>query len=245
MQPIHEREALKHYYQDSERAGAYVDTRFRSPRGRVLHRAQVGILNQLIRARQIDTALELATGPARLTRDILGLKRGVGVDASPQMLALARAALDPTVWELRQADIYELSLAERFPLVFSFRFQRHLEDAPRAIVLSRVREHLQPDGRFVFDAPNVVVEASIRRSKPHAFPIYDKLWSPDELTRELDAAGFELERLHPTLRWHGIQRWISRAGESFLLGPCTWAVAQLERLPGDQPLEWTVECRRR
>ena len=245
MQPIHEREALKRYYQDSERAGAYVDTRFRSPRGLVLHRAQVRIVNELIRAHGFDSALELATGPARLTRDIRGLRRGVGIDASPQMLELAKATLDAAIWELRQADIFELALNEQFPLVYSFRFIRHLEDAPRARVFERVRAHLLPEGRFVFDAPNVVVEAPLRRAKPEAFPVYDKLWSRTELAQELADAGFEISKLHPTLRWHGIQRLVSRAGESVFSSPCTWLVAQLERWPGREPLEWTVECRRR
>ena len=156
----------------------------------------------------------------------------------------ARRVVDTKVWTLVEADAYELDLAERFPLVYSFRFIRHLERDARARIYEVVQRHLEQGGRFVFDAPNEVVEAPIRRAKPEKFPVYDKLWTREELIDELQAEGFTVERLVDVMRWHGMQRVFSKVFERSLQTVGTSIVGALERLPGHEPLEWTVVCRR-
>lgn len=244
MKPVREREELKQYYQDDARARAYVSKRFQAPRGRVIHQTQVATLNEIIRVNGLTRALELAPGPARVTREIVGLRSGVAVDASPQMLEQAARFVDPGVWRLAHGDVFDLELAERFPLVYSLRFIRHLETEQRRQIFEVVLRHLEDGGRFLFDAPNVVVELPIRRAKPHLFPVYDKLWDRDELIAELSDAGLRVERLIGCMKWHGVQRVVSKLGERVLNGFGTRVVATLDRLPGREPLEWLVVCRR-
>jgi len=244
MQPVHEREELKRYYQDEKLASAYVDERFLTPRGAVIHRTQVDVINDLVAGLADPRALEIAPGPARVTREIRGLVGGVAADASPQMLAIAARAVDTKTWNLVEADAYELDLGQKFPLVYSFRFIRHLEQEPRRRIYDVVANHLEPGGWFVFDAPNEVVEAPIRKAKPEAFPVYDKLWKRDELIGELEGAGFEVVRLVGVMRWHGVQRVVSKAFEHTLRSVGTSLVGALEKVPGREPLEWTVVCRR-
>jgi SAM-dependent methyltransferase len=244
VKPVHEREELKEYYQDDERARGYVAERFVAPRGRVIHRTQVDTINELIRANGLTRALELAPGPARVTREIRGLVSAVAVDASPQMLEIAAKVTDPAVWKLIQGDIFELDLGESFPLVYSLRFIRHLEAEQRSRVFDVVQRHLAEGGYFVFDAPNVVVELPIRRAKPHLFPVYDKLWDRHELVTELAAAGFRVERLIGCMKWHGVQRVVSKISERVLNRLGTYVVNTLDRLPGQEPMEWLVICRR-
>ncbi len=244
MQPVHEREKLKTYYQDEKLAQEYVAKRFRDPRGAVIHREQVDVVNGIIAEHRIANALELAPGPARATREVHGLTRGVAVDASQQMLDIARAVVDPAVWDLRQGDIYDLDLGETFPLLFTFRFIRHLKRDQRARVYEVVRRHLDTGGWFVFDAPNVTVELPLRTAHPEKFPVFDELWQQDELRKELAAEGFTVERLCGSMKWHGIQRVVSKVFSYGLTGVGTAIVGALDRLPGDEPLEWTVVCRR-
>ena len=137
-----------------------------------------------------------------------------------------------------------MALGESFPLIYSFRLIRHLQHEQRQRVFARVMEHLLPGGRFVFDAPNVVVEGPIRRAHPEKFPVYDMLWQRDELVAELESAGFEVEQLDGLMRWHGVQRLVSRLGAGGLAPLATAIVRGLDTLPGSQPLEWTVLCRR-
>jgi SAM-dependent methyltransferase len=243
VEPVHEREELKEYYQDDALARGYVAKRFTTARGRVIHRTQVAVINDIIQTHGLTRALELAPGPARATREIAGLRSGVAVDASPQMLEIARRAVDPRIWRLVEEDIFELSLGERFPLVYTLRFLRHLETEPRHQVYEVVRRHLEEGGFFVFDAPNVVVELPIRRAKPHLFPVYDMLWSREGLVEELATAGFRVERLVGCMKWHGVQRVVSKLSERVFNGVGTQVVGALDRLPGRQPLEWTVVCR--
>ena len=243
MTPIHERDDLKKYYQDEDRVDSYVDTRFQNARGRVIHRNQVATINQVIQSRGIQQALELAPGPGRATRDIQGLKEGIALDASPQMLAEASQWVDGNIWDLQEGDIFDLDLGRKFPLIFSLRFIRHLKEEQRKIVFSRVRDHLKENGLFLFDAPNIVVELPIRKAKPHLFPVYDKLWSEKELISELEDAGFAVESLVGIMKHHGVQRIISKLTEKMFLSAGTALVSALDTIPSRNPLEWMVVCR--
>ena len=81
----------------------------------------------------------------------------IGVDASPGMLAVARAAADEAGVservDLRLGDLREPPVTERVPLVICpFRSLLHMEtEAEKLRALRAARSLLAPDGRFVFD----------------------------------------------------------------------------------------------
>lgn len=85
----------------------------------------------------------------------------VGVDLNPAMLARAEARakeaeLPRGALTLRREDMRVLSLRRRFPLVIApFNALLHLYEAEDfAACFERVRRHLAPGGRFVFDVRN-------------------------------------------------------------------------------------------
>ncbi|HLU68933.1 MAG TPA: class I SAM-dependent methyltransferase [Kofleriaceae bacterium] len=109
------------------------------------------------------TVLELACGSGRVTTALVREgHRVIGLDLSRPMLAraaaragrLGRAARERV--HLVRADMRRFALARRFPLVvMAFNSFEHLYTrVDVAACLARVREHLEPGGRFVFDVQN-------------------------------------------------------------------------------------------
>jgi SAM-dependent methyltransferase len=82
-----------------------------------------------------------------------------GIDLSQPMLDSLEAHLQSSPKQVRarvryrQGDMREVRLRQRFPLVIApFNCVLHLYDRPdMEAFLARVREHLAPEGRFVFD----------------------------------------------------------------------------------------------
>jgi SAM-dependent methyltransferase len=102
--------------------------------------------------------VELAVGTGRIAVPIA--KAGIlvmGVDASPQMLRVARKYAEAEgvadLVDLRLGDLREPPVAERVPLVICpFRSLLHMEtEAEKLRALVGARELLEPGGRFVFD----------------------------------------------------------------------------------------------
>jgi SAM-dependent methyltransferase len=102
--------------------------------------------------------VELAVGTGRIAVPIAeaGLPV-IGVDTSPEMLAVARAAAESTgvseLVDLRLGDLRDPPVSERVPLtICPFRSLLHMEtEAEKMRALRAVRRLLEPDGRFVFD----------------------------------------------------------------------------------------------
>jgi SAM-dependent methyltransferase len=102
--------------------------------------------------------VELAVGTGRIAVPIAraGI-RVIGVDSSPGMLAVARAAAEETgvsaLVDLRLGDFREPPVPERVPLVICpFRSLLHMETENEKLrALRAARELLAPHGRFVFD----------------------------------------------------------------------------------------------
>jgi SAM-dependent methyltransferase len=102
--------------------------------------------------------VELAVGTGRIAVPIAQAGVDViGVDSSPAMLAVARAAAEDAGVavriDLRLGDLRDPPVAERVPLVICpFRSLLHMEtEGEKLRALHAAHALLEPDGRFVFD----------------------------------------------------------------------------------------------
>jgi len=102
--------------------------------------------------------VELAVGTGRIAVPIAEAGVAViGVDSSPEMLALARAAADAAgvggLVDLRGGDLREPPVAERVPLaICPFRSLLHMEtESEKLRALEAARDLLEPGGAYVFD----------------------------------------------------------------------------------------------
>lgn len=109
-------------------------------------------LLKLIGDEPVDTLLDLGTGTGRileLLKDVY--RRGVGVDASRDMLAVARANLDRSgivKASIRHGDIFNLPLdGQDFDLVVIHQVLHFLEQPQQAI--TEAARMLRPGGRLV------------------------------------------------------------------------------------------------
>ena len=102
--------------------------------------------------------VELAVGTGRIAIPVA--QAGVpviGVDSSPEMLAVARAAGEAAGvadrLDLRLGDLRDPPVSERVPLVICpFRSLLHMEtEVEKLGALAAARSLLEPDGRYVFD----------------------------------------------------------------------------------------------
>jgi SAM-dependent methyltransferase len=110
-------------------------------------------------ARETEGPLvELAVGNGRVAIPVAREtgRRVLGIDASPAMLAQARARADEAGvdLELRQGDMRELELGEPAGLIYvPFRSLLHLPTwGDRRRVFERVHASLRPGGRFAWNA---------------------------------------------------------------------------------------------
>lgn len=171
--------------------------------------------------------VELAVGNGRVAIPVAVATRRcvIGIDASPAMLAQARArASDAGVQlDLRQEDIRDLSLAEPAALVYCpFRSLLHVPTwADRRRTFERVAASLRRGGRFAWNAfafdPHLAARVDGRRQVDHVVPhvihysigenridivrddgARSSLWwaTKNEWLGLIDVAGLELEALY-------------------------------------------------
>lgn len=141
------------------------------------------------------TLLDLGTGTGRML-ELLGpqIERGLGLDLSLDMLALARARLDRAGLRhcsVRQGDIYDLALPkDSFDVIIIHQVLHFLEDGARAI--QEAARVLRPAGRLlVVDfAPH---DLEFLRDE-HA---HRRLgFAPETVTQWMKAAGLEVVLQH-------------------------------------------------
>src|SRR5207302_4651772 len=139
----------------------------------------------------VRSLLDLGTGTGRML-ELFGpeIERGLGLDLSLDMLAMARARLDRAGLRhcsVRQGDIYDLALPrDSFDLVIIHQVLHFLDDSARAI--HEAARVLRPAGRLlVVDfAPHDL--EFLRDEHAHrrlGFP-------PETVTQWLNAAGLEM-----------------------------------------------------
>ena len=122
---------------------------------RRLHAADAAVeaeIQQALADRPFRSLLDLGTGTGRML-ELLGpgLERGLGIDLSLDMLALARARLDRAGLRhcsVRHGDIYDLALPRNsFDVVIVHQVLHYLDDGARA--LREAARVLRPQGRLL------------------------------------------------------------------------------------------------
>ncbi|MDO6963543.1 ArsR/SmtB family transcription factor [Rhizobium alvei] len=106
----------------------------------------------MVGERPVDALLDLGTGTGRLLQLFEKLyRRGVGIDASREMLSIARASLEKAgvaKASIRQGDIFNLPLdGGQFDLVTIHQVLHYLENPE--IALEEASRMLRPGGRLV------------------------------------------------------------------------------------------------
>ncbi len=122
---------------------------------RRLHVADAAVEQAVVDAladKPFRSLLDLGTGTGRML-ELLGpgLERGLGIDLSHEMLALARARLDRAGLKqcsVRQGDIYDLNLPhDSFDVVVLHQVLHYLDDGARAV--REAARVLRPQGRLM------------------------------------------------------------------------------------------------
>ena len=236
-------------YQKDYIAKSYVDERFSKPLGRVQHQCQVECLNSIIERYKARYILEIACGPARLTADVRGFRKGIAIDSSDQMLQIARQRVSNSgKWEFINADAFSINLSDRFQLIYTFRFIRHLRLPERMKLYKRFHRLLDKKGIFVFDAVHYEKIAFVRHLENRGQEkIYDKVYATSrELEDEVSTAGYELLELKGVIHHFYLQAGISRISNKLRKDNIAVKVIRsLERIRLGRPLEWIVRCRKR
>ena len=198
---------------------------------RKLHVADAAVedaIRSALADKPIFALLDLGTGTGRML-ELFGpeIERGLGLDLSLDMLALARARLDRAGLKncsVRQGDIYDLALPrDSFDVVIIHQVLHFLDDSARAI-REAVRV-LRPGGRLlVIDfAPHDL--EFLREEHAHR-----RLgFAPETVTQWLEAAGLDIVRqqtLPPGPQGKiAVSLWLARDPRIVLATPKTREVA--------------------
>jgi tRNA threonylcarbamoyl adenosine modification protein (Sua5/YciO/YrdC/YwlC family) len=137
--------------------------------------------------------LELGTGTGETARRLLEAHPDaflVGVDASAEMLAVARSALPADRVDLRVGGIEEPLPDGPFDLVASALCVHHLSGAEKADLFGRVLSVLRPGGRFVL--ADVVVPVDPADATTPLTPGFDRPSPLSDQVGWLVDAGFEV-----------------------------------------------------
>jgi tRNA (cmo5U34)-methyltransferase len=150
-------------------------------------------------AAQIDasTVLELGIGTGETARRVLAANPRalvIGIDASSEMLARARAALPPERVELLEGRLEDPLPVGPFDAVVSVLAVHHLDGHGKADLFRRVSSVLTAGGRFVLG--DVIVPEDPSEVVTPIDGDYDTPSTIDEQTRWLRDAG-----LSPHIRW--------------------------------------------
>lgn len=194
---------------------------------RRLHVADDAVERAVIEAlegKEFRSVLDLGTGTGRML-ELIGpqVERGLGIDMSPAMLAIARAHLDRAGLRhctVRQGDIFDLALpADSFDVVLIHQVLHYLDDGAGAI--REAARVLRPGGRLlVIDfAPH---DLEFMREE-HA---HRRLGFPTEtVTQWMNAAGLDLmlqRNLSPEPESDGkiaVSLWLGRDPRMLLASP--------------------------
>jgi ubiquinone/menaquinone biosynthesis C-methylase UbiE len=237
------------YYRDNAVVDAYVHKRTAQPLNGTLHAAQIRMLRRLLAQRRGATVLELAPGPARLTAELpLSSGRGLAVEFSEGMLAAAGQRMRNTPgWTFVRGDGFSLPVRDAaIDFAFTLRFIRRFQPGERDRIYLELHRVLKPGGTLVIDAQNRAVSLPHRRERGlDSYPVFDQLYTPDELRTELENAGFRLLELDGMIRHATLQRRLNRLRHRGLGGVARLLIGALEYAPLGNPSTWMVVCEKR
>jgi ubiquinone/menaquinone biosynthesis C-methylase UbiE len=216
----------------------------------MLHEQQIARMRQVIQEADPARVLEIAPGPARLSSELAADLRGreTLMDASAQMLAQARSRLHSIGVRspaLVQADAFKIPFNQAFDLVYTFRLIRHFDAGDRTRLYAQIAQALRPGGILVFDAINDRAARPYRERDDSACQHYDALLTKQELASELAAAGFAVLRFDSVQRRYPLLYQLQVLVRPRSLRLARAAMRLLQRIPGGEPMEWIVTCRRR
>jgi demethylmenaquinone methyltransferase/2-methoxy-6-polyprenyl-1,4-benzoquinol methylase/ArsR family transcriptional regulator len=161
---------------------------------RAMHVAEERVetaIKETIGGLEVDSLLDLGTGTGRMLELLAPLAtRAVGIDQSPQMLALARARIERSGLrntQLRQGDIYALPVERNSSdLVILHQVLHYLDDPSRAV--REATRALRPGGRLVIVDFAPHSEETLREAHAHR-----RLgFAHDEITNMMNEAGLEV-----------------------------------------------------
>jgi ubiquinone/menaquinone biosynthesis C-methylase UbiE len=250
----HDEQSIALLYDDAKVAETYLSTRFISSWGHLLHKSQVSAINRVIQLHQPLNIVEVAPGPARIATGLTGVRKGVMIDYSAEMLALAKHRLCASgldaVWELRQHNAFELAVLNlQCDFIYTFRFIRHFDSGDRSRLYREVYASLNPRGIFMLDVVNRKVRQALDTKKPHrptnALAVYDATYSQNEFQREMETHGFTVLSMTPTIRYFQLQSWLSRTFDYRCRKFSDLIVSAIESLPLSEPLEWIALMRKK
>jgi SAM-dependent methyltransferase len=241
-------------YKEKAVAGSYLEKRLQFSWQRLLHEKQVGALNRTIDAHH-PSILELAPGPARLSVLLEGVKRGVMVENSEEMIEIARRRLAErgleAAWKVIRGNAFELDRifpTDTFDFAYTFRFIRHFREAERMRLYELLRGRLSAGGLLMFDVVNAptrnAIETRIKTRSPEEIAIYDVSYTAEEFVGEMKNNGFRVVSMEPVIARFVLQSWISYKLDDVVPGLASGAVRLLEKIPAQHPLEWVAVCQR-
>src|ERR1700722_6376648 len=198
---------------------------------RKLHVADTAVeeaIRTALAGKPIRSLLDLGTGTGRMLEMFApDIERGLGLDLSLDMLAIARERLDRAGLKncsVRQGDIYDLALPrDSFDVVIIHQLLHFLDDGPRAI-REAVRV-LRPGGRLlVIDFAPHDLEFLREEHPPLRLG-----FAADTVSQWLEAAGLDIVRqqtLPPGPQGkNAVSPWLARDLRILLAAPKTREVA--------------------
>jgi ubiquinone/menaquinone biosynthesis C-methylase UbiE len=244
---VDDADKMKEYYEKKEIVEEYESKRFSLPIYSAEHERQILIINSLIKNEHLKRILEIAPGPARLTRYIES--NGTCVEYSKEMIKLAKENLKNSQynWNVVHGDAFKLSLKKNsFDLVFTFRFIRHYKMEDRKKLYTQIKSVLKDDGFLVFEALNLKKSFRIRSMVgKEKYNVYDELYFKEDLVKELEENGFVVVSIHPTIRHFFIQYAISRMSSILRITSFGKKMVYFFEKWGNNPLGWVVVCRKK
>ena len=190
------------YYADPAAARSFDDRRFGGPIGELVATSQADVLLAFAGPLEGRRVLDVGTGTGRAAFLLAAAgAQTIGVDASQEMLAVARsrAVGAPRSVEFRVGDAHHLEFPDRsFDLVVSFRVLMHTPGWRTCVAeLCRVSR-----SRVIFDYPSAHSAAalqSVGRKVLYWCGLADepyRVFTDGEIAIELRRAGFAIREVH-------------------------------------------------
>ena len=158
----------------------------------------------LLKLGKFDSILELACGTGIWTETLLQMGKTItAVDASPEMLAIARQKLRDERIHFQQADLFHWEPAQQYDLVFFANWLSHVPPDALDQFLEKVQRSVRPGGQIAIvdqylpsDADKQVAQDDIYAKRPvedgRQFTIVKAFYDLPYLHEKLGQLGFEV-----------------------------------------------------